>query len=117
MRYNFLFIILITLLTSCHMGNKKSIVVVFPDHCGGCVSKNFRAINANKLNDELDIYFDTTITSVLNEAKQNNLNFIHIANKDIPARFGDFANIVIINSEGKATELSTDQVIEKGKHF
>jgi hypothetical protein len=91
--------------------------VVFPDHCGGCVSKNFHTINSKKLNDELNIYFDTTDSFVLNEAKRNNLGFIHIDNKDIPAKFGDYANIVIVNLKGEAIELTTNEVVEKGKHF
>lgn len=117
MKFNFLLSILILLLTSCSRENKKNTLVVYADHCGGCVSKNFSTINNNKLNDELNIYFDTTNAFVLNEAKQNKLNFIHIANKDIPSKFGDLANIVVINLKGDVIELTTNQVIEKGIHF
>jgi hypothetical protein len=117
MKFNFFLIPFILLLISCNEQNKKNSLVVFRDYCGGCVSKNFRAINNNKLNDELSIYFDTTDSFVLNEAKRNKLDFIHISNKDIPAKFGDFANIVVLNAKGEVTELTTNDVIEKGKHF
>lgn len=117
MKFNFFFILIMLLFSSCSEKNEKNILVVFPDYCGGCVSKNFLTIDQNNLNDKFKIYFDTTDSFVLNAAKMNKLSYNHIYNKDIPPKFGDHANLVIIDLAGKSTELTTNEILEKGRHY
>jgi hypothetical protein len=93
------------------------VLVVYPEYCGGCVIRNFSELKNKKLADKFTVYFDTTNTFILNCATQNKLNFQHIYNKDIPAKFGDYANVVVINLDGKTIELKTNETITKGVHF
>jgi len=117
MKFNFLFFLLIVLFFSCSEKNKNIDMVIYPEYCGGCVSRNFSAIKNNDLNDKFNIYFDSTDLFILNESKLNKLDFNHIDNTDIRSKFGDYANIVILMLDGEAIELKTNETIEKGKHF
>lgn len=117
MRYNILILfLLISISLSCNKKTKTDLVV-YPEYCAGCVSKNFFIIKNNNLNDKFNIYFDTTDLYILKAAKLNNLNYNHIDFSEIRPKFGDYANIVLIPPEGIPEELRTNEFIRKGKHF
>ncbi|MDR9399716.1 hypothetical protein [Salibacter sp.] len=118
MKYNsIVFLVSILIIGSCKQSDKVK-VIVYPEYCKGCVIKNFSSISNNSnLNNKVSIYFDTTDSFILNTAKKYHLGYKHIDNANIPLEFGDYANVVVINLEGEPTELRTNEVLEKGKHF
>ena len=116
MKSKLVIIVCSVILLSCTDRNKNKIIV-FPEYCQGCVVRNFEAMKNQKISSEFEIYFDTTDAFVLQTAKNNKLKFHHISNQDIPEKFGDYANLVVINSAGKTTELKTNETLSKGVHF
>lgn len=117
MRYSGLFLLFFILLFSCGQENNKINLVVFPDYCGGCVSRNFHALKNINTEDKFNVYFDTSDLFILDAAKLNNLKFTHIDNSKIHAKFGDYANIVLFTPGKEPTELKTNEIVEKGKHY
>lgn len=117
MKYNALIIFLIVILFSCSPENNKVNLVVYPEYCGGCVSRNFYIIKNDNLKDKFSVYFDTTDVFILDAAKTNNLKFIHTNNNNIRSKFGDYANIVLFSSGKDPIELKTNEILEKGKHY
>jgi hypothetical protein len=119
MNYNlaglFLFVFLIG--TSCNDKNKKNDLIVYPEYCGGCVIKNFGEIKNKNLEDRFNLYFDSTDIFILNTAKMNNLEFTHVDKSQIPLKFGDYANLVVIKSNSQAIELRTNEIITEGVHY
>lgn len=109
-------ILILTVTFSCQEKDKNKLIV-YPEYCQGCIIRNFSELKSSNMINEFDIYFDTTDLFILNSAKQNKFNFYHIANTDIPSKFGDYANIVVINKDGEVHELKTNETIEKGVHF
>ncbi len=104
------------ILSSC-ADRSKNKIIVFPEYCQGCVVRNFESMKNQKIDSEFEIYFDTTDVFVLQTANNNSLKFQHISNQDIPEKYGDYANLVVIDSEGKTTELKTNETLTKGVHF
>jgi len=117
MKYRVLVFICILLSFSCEFWNDKIDLVVYPEYCRGCVSKNFSSIRLDSLGSTFSVYFDTTDTYVLNEAKRNKLRYTHISKSEVRPKFGDYANVVIFPPGKKAVELSTNEVLSKGVHF
>lgn len=109
-------LILLLFFTNCTSKDKID-VIVYPDYCGGCVTRNFYEISQSKDIEKFNIYFDSTDRFIFNESKSFGLNFIHIDNNDIPLKFGDYANLVVINLQGDVFELKTNETIYKGKHY
>jgi hypothetical protein len=116
MKSKFIIIFCSAILFSCTDKDKNKIIV-FPEYCQGCVVRNFESINNQKTGSEFEIYFDTTDAFVLRTANNNKLKFQHISNQDIPGKFGDYANLVVINSKGRSIELKTNETLTKGVHF
>ncbi len=117
MIYKILTILFIVVLFSCSPENNKIDLVVYPEYCGGCVSRNFHAIKNDNLEDKFNVYFDTTDTFILEAANINSLKFYHMDNSKIRAKFGDYANIVLFSTGKEPIELKTNEIIEKGKHY
>ncbi|WP_457618658.1 hypothetical protein [Lutibacter sp.] len=116
MKYKLLIIFFLSITASC-VDRFKNKIIVFPEYCQGCVVRNFEALKNQKIGSDFEIYFDTTDVFVLQTANDNKLQFQHISNQDIPEKFGDYANLVVINSKGKTTELKTNETLTKGVHF
>ncbi len=116
MKYRVLIIFFNVILLSCGVDNKVDLVV-YPEYCGGCVSRIFYTIKNDKVDDKFNIYFDTTDIFVLGAAKLNSLNFNHLENSNIRLKFGDYANVVLFSSGKEPIELKTNEIIEKGKHY
>ncbi|MCO5259606.1 MAG: hypothetical protein M9916_05635 [Crocinitomicaceae bacterium] len=115
MKFNLVFLCLISFF-SCQK-KEKNYLIIYPEYCGGCIVRNFTTINKNEFIDEFSVLFDTTDLFILEQAKQNKLNYTHLNNSEIYEKFGDFANLVIVNKQGKSHELSTNETIQKGIHF
>jgi len=116
MNYKLIFTFVVLLfLSSCQ--EKKNTLVVYPEYCGGCVIRNFTKLKETGRSGEFDIYFDTTDAFVLSNAKKSHFKFHHISNDAIAAKWGDYANVVVINTDGKVTELKTNETIQKGVHY
>lgn len=103
-------------IASCYNDHKRVDLIVYPEYCKGCVSKNFFILKNKDFDKYVDIYFDTTDVFLLNTAKLNDLSYNHIDNDDVFLNYGDYANVVV-SKNGHVTELKTNEVIEKGKHF
>lgn len=110
-----LLFVLISFLYSC--GEEKIKVVVFPEYCGGCVENNFQILSNQKLEDQYELFFDTTDYFILNEAKRNHLKFNNVTPHEVRMKFGDYANIILIDKDGSVEELSTISIIDVDKYF
>lgn len=117
MKFRLSLITLMLLFFTCNVKDKKADLVVYPEYCGGCVTRNFSTIKNNNWGDQFNIYFDSTDAFLLDQSKLNNLQFHHIDNNDIRSKFGDYSNIAIIKQGGEPIELKTNETLEKGKHF
>lgn len=104
------------LLCSCAHENEIDLVV-YPEYCGGCVKRNFKVLGIQNYDGKFNIYFDTTDTFILGQARLNDLVYHHIDNGEIRSKFGDYANIVLISAAGERIELRTNETIKKGTHY
>ncbi len=117
MKFNLIIILVSSLSFGCGFSRNKTKLIVYPVYCGGCVIDNFAIINQQGLNSTFDVFFDTTNVFIVNEAKKNRLHYYHLAENDIYEKFGDYANVVVINKNGKPIELKTNERLEKGIHY
>lgn len=92
-------------------------MVVYPEYCGGCVTRNFQTIRNEKKDDRFNVHFDTTDRFILEAAKLNGIKYYHVDNHEIRSKFGDYANIVLFSKGMEPKELKTNETMEKGKHY
>ncbi len=108
---------LFLVLYSCSILNNKTKMIIYPEYCGGCVSRNFSEIKIKNLQINFIVYFDTSDKFTLERADINQINYKHISNKEIANKFGDFANIVTQKKGSSFVELKTNETIEYGIHY
>lgn len=117
MKYSAIVLLLGLLLSSCQTKNRKVSMIVYPEYCRGCVVGNFDAIRQEKAVQDFIIYFDTTDAFILELAVANRLLYQHVKNSEIPARFGDYANLLVLAPGKPPVELRTNEIIQSGVHF
>ena len=95
----------------------KNKLIVYPEYCQGCILRNFAALKDSDYVINFDVYFDTTDLNLVEIAKKNKIPYHHIDNSEIAVKFGDFANLVVINEVGNKYELKTNETLTRGIHF
>lgn len=104
-------IVVINSLISCNTKPNGEHVIVYRYHCNGCVEKNFKVIANSQDKNNINVIIDTSDFFVNEVAKNNNITVKHLSYDEITKQFGDYANVVYIDRNGKVVELRTDEII------
>lgn len=103
---NILVLIFFTILSISCVEKDKKRIVFYCLYCKGCVERNLNYIAEHNLDKEYDVVMDTTCFSHFNAIRS--IKYRHLDQKEIEKTYGDYANILLIDSTGKQTIFNTD---------